>query len=547
MKRGVSTVSTLLLLLFTLSTTWGYLRVNRQTFHQTRLYTTKSDQNNELQKVLRNFIASVAAFQVLSTSSLPADAVGSLNDAIFPATLPSTVSNIFVFKAAKPSDTSFLSEPLGSWKDFTIKLPEYKLGLNELPNPLAPKKWFIEGFDKVPTFSPTVSGITVLNSDGALSPVEGIRSFLQNGLSMMLQDWVPATSIIGLILIANAIKYADQLTKLLEKEVEEKQDLVEKLGVVSKESQDAIMLQRDILAMASQVDELKGALEAARLKEKYSQTSADDANKELSSTNHMIESMKSEIKSLREALSDSSAAIASANSAAADRLAAVQAREKRLVEAIKVFMLDQGFMSPAVAQMLLSQSAPEIIEKANANGVPSKKEKELEHEVASLKAQLAGLQKSGAWDNKSVKADADKYMKMLTSEVDDLKQKLLSSDERFMDLQREMQSKVDSAKAMAKELNARLETKDASKADSNSPEDSKSETIETKAPQVKSSTLLARLQVLKDMSPNQRKRMTKPELETEFKKLGLKKSDDGRLYSSMLKSELLIQLDKMLA
>ena len=52
-------------------------------------------------------------------------------------------------------------------------------------------------------------------------------------------------------------------------------------------------------------------------------------------------------------------------------------------------------------------------------------------------------------------------IKELTAEVEGLKKQLLSSDERLMDLQQEMQKKVDSAKLMTKELNARLQESEA--------------------------------------------------------------------------------------
>jgi hypothetical protein len=42
------------------------------------------------------------------------------------------------------------------------------------------------------------------------------------------------------------------------------------------------------------------------------------------------------------------------------------------------------------------------------------------------------------------------------------------------------------------------------------------------------------------MSSNQRRKLTKADLESELKKMGMgKKAEDGRLYSEMLKQELL--------
>ena len=78
----------------------------------------------------------------------------------------------------------------------------------------------------------------------------------------------------------------------------------------------------------------------------------------------------------------------------------------------------------------------------------------LKREVAALQKENDSLQKAKAAaaaakpvvtakSPASTGGDADKYVKELTAEVDDLKQKLLSSDERLMDLQQDMQSKVD--------------------------------------------------------------------------------------------------------
>ena len=52
--------------------------------------------------------------------------------------------------------------------------------------------------------------------------------------------------------------------------------------------------------------------------------------------------------------------------------------------------------------------------------------------------------------------------------------------------------------------------------------------------------------MLREMSPNQRKRLTKADLESEFKKLGIKKADDGRPVADLLKTELLDELEALL-
>jgi predicted RNase H-like nuclease (RuvC/YqgF family) len=149
-------------------------------------------------------------------------------------------------------------------------------------------------------------------------------------------------------------------------------------------------------------------------------------------------------------------------------------RERKLVEAIRSLVVREGMMAEGVANMMMSASAPGMLsglsndkgKKAVAAAAVSKtkevvvkdlsKEMEvLKKEVAALKKENDSLQKAKAAvaaikstatatattsaSSNSKSGDADKYVKLLSSEVDDLKQKLLSSDERLMDLQQESQ------------------------------------------------------------------------------------------------------------
>jgi hypothetical protein len=71
-------------------------------------------------------------------------------------------------------------------------------------------------------------------------------------------------------------------------------------------------------------------------------------------------------------------------------------------------------------------------------------------ENLSLRAQLTSSQAADA------DAAAHSVIGQLTAENDELKQRLQSSDERLFDIQQDMQAKLDSAKAVARELNTRL-------------------------------------------------------------------------------------------
>jgi hypothetical protein len=406
-----------------------------------------------------------------------------------------------------------------------------------------------------------------------------------------MKDLTPVASILAIVMVANAVQYADQLAKMLDDERNESLVLKEKYeSTIKKTADTASVLRSDAIEMSTQVEDLKSKLQDSLLKEKYSQTALDDAMKQLQASllkeKHLqtavddamkqVSAVKSEADSLRATADSLRAAVAAASSsvstASAERVAFLQAREKKFVEAVKSFMVEQGFMSPAVAQMLLSSSAAEIIEQASKRKVVSKREKELETEVAILRAQAAS--KMGEAEIERLKDElqaATKYIKEQTTEVDDLKQKLLHSEDRFMDEQRQMQSKVDSAKAVAKELNARLETKGAFRNvmavspvlrqlrtlttslfiytfPAAAPRASAVEAPKVIAPVVaKTSANAGRLNVLKEMSVDQRKRMTKLELESELKKLGIKKNpSDGGALGDMLKVELLDLVESML-
>ena len=78
-------------------------------------------------------------------------------------------------------------------------------------------------------------------------------------------------------------------------------------------------------------------------------------------------------------------------------------------------------------------------------------------ENAELNVKIVALEDKKATN--SPPAGAQQIISQLTSQNDDLKLRLLTSDERLFDIQEDMQKKLDSAKSVAKELNARLTEK----------------------------------------------------------------------------------------
>lgn len=60
------------------------------------------------------------------------------------------------------------------------------------------------------------------------------------------------------------------------------------------------------------------------------------------------------------------------------------------------------------------------------------------------------------------------------------------------------------------------------------------------------SSITARVQKLRDMSPNKRKKMTRIEVEDELSKLGLKTMSDGKSFGGVNKPQLLSILEGFL-
>ena len=129
--------------------------------------------------------------------------------------------------------------------------------------------------------------------------------------------------------------------------------------------------------------------------------------------------------------------------------ASLQQREEAIVAILKKFLVEQGYLPQGLANMLLASTVVETLEKSIASPkVPS-------DDVTSLKKSIAKLEKANL-ELKKTETDAQKYVAQLTAENDEMKQKLLQTDERLFELEQKMQSKLDSAKEVAKVLNEKL-------------------------------------------------------------------------------------------
>ena len=255
----------------------------------------------------------------------------------------------------------------------------------------------------------------------------------------------------------------------------------------------ALALQVDAQTLSKDLDDAKAEIAAYKMRDDFNnasaktmETAAEPAPVAAATTTPVVENL--EITRLKAELEDQKRKMAAAveqagntatpmpstRPAAGAPMGGVSAdqvgRERALVDALKSFLVQEGYMAQGVANMLMAASAPAELKKLalgkGASMVDVKVVAELESKVAALGADKAALAKSITAleaDNAKLKTssakagETDAYVKTVTAEVEGLKKQLLSSDERLMDLQQDMQSKVDSAKLMTKELNARLQ------------------------------------------------------------------------------------------
>lgn len=434
--------------------------------HASRNQRNSDDASLSLDETLRRLVISLTALQVLGGGPLDVAAAAS-GPTVAPAVeviYPSTLRAFTEKPEANPLLIFTNPAPFTFPKDYAITLSGNKrFGLGEITSTVPAKKWFISGFGDAQAVAPKVSSASAEVTAGAFSSlpyVQDLRQAFQFGLSRLLQDWMPSASLLAIVLIANAIQYSGILKKLLDEEVAKVDELTSSLDFASQEAKDANALRSDAIAMALQMEELQGNLQAALAREKSSANWAATSDKAAASASETAASLRLEVESLRMQVSEAAVASAAKIAAGLDRIASLQSRDRKIVDAVKLFMTEQGYLSPALAGMLLSESAPDIIEEASRRGkrggASTKREQELLHENAVLKRKIQDLTAPAPPAGSGARVDEEAYMKVLTAEIDDLKQKLLNSDERFMDLQRDMLSKVDSAKAVAKELNARL-------------------------------------------------------------------------------------------
>jgi len=355
---------------------------------------------------------------------------------------------------------------------------------------------------------PTISDAPVINDDYA-----PIRKQLQSLIDLNKIEWEYVLGVVGLVLVVDAISGQ----QILRQEKEEKQKVIDKLESdlkmntitenYSKSVSESAELQSRNKELDAKIASLEGQLAI--------KSAATDAT--VSKLNAKITSLESELEKARVSPTVSKVTVTEqAQAPVTDTLAwekkvaVLQKREEAIVTVLKKFLVEQGYLPQGIANMLLAGTIVETLEKTSATSSATSKvsesaelqsrNKELDAKIASLEGQLAiksaandatvsklnakitslesELEKTSAASKvsedstslkksitklekanlelKKTETDAQKYVAQLTAENDELKQKLLLSDERLFELQEQMQSKLDSAKAVAKVLNEKL-------------------------------------------------------------------------------------------
>jgi hypothetical protein len=298
------------------------------------------------------------------------------------------------------------------------------------------------------------------------------------------------------------IEEVDSLIKQLDKKSAHIDSLSENLQGLSisvgssdvNSKQVVSQLSRQLVSSEVLIKSLKGQL--LETPKKVSRAIADEYKGQLLSYSKKIVEVEQKIVYMQSEAENHIAKAVSSATAISDQKSIEILKAKYDLEAERVASVELGEKVKMLAHSLAaaedSLSAKELglqKEVAEANSrlmemktLEAKNLKEMEvmtRESVELRAQLLEAQTFAA-EQKSLEAaqmetkahtvtpapvqaaaagDAQKLLNQLTAENDDLKQRLLSTDERLFDLQQESEKKLDSAKAMAKELNARLTEK----------------------------------------------------------------------------------------
>lgn len=444
-------------------------------------------------------------------------------------------------------------------KEFTVKLPEASQMLTTTIRSAGESS---SGVLNPVTKMPLDLGLFPQKVAGSLSPT------FQNILSEP-KYW---GSIIIAVIISDIMQNSAAVQKKNRAFTAEYDELKQKLIATENAFESVKALQADAVELSKQLENARAEVAAYKLKEEFNSktlskpqateevipAAASSTPKETASPGGSvardmeISRLKKELAEEKKKRAAAAASLSEVTSASVENQRAMSpkpvaapskdfiAREKALVEGLKKFLVKEGYMVEGLANMLMAATAPAELEKlANggktAGGMSEEEKKKMaamEKELTTMVKEMGALQKENIKLSQASasKPDADVYVKELTAEVEGLKKQLLSSDERLMDLQQEMQKKVDSAKLMTKELNARLQESEAKATKwmeaataaktTSAPATKKALAAATAAPAAAGSGASARKSELQGMTQAAVKKLTKAQLEKDALVLG---------------------------
>lgn len=385
---------------------------------------------------------------------------------------------------------------------------------------------------------PTIIDAPVINDN-----YTAIRELLKSLIDASKIEWEYVLGLVGFVLIVDSMSGQ----QLFRQDKEEKEKLIKKLEseLKVKAMSENPRVQNDTSEVDFRNKEM--AAKIASLEQELSDrfTKSVKSDNTISMLNAKIASLQFDLTKAQNDNGNKVAVIQKIEiptdtSAWEKKISTLQEREEAIVAILKKFLVDQGYLPQGVANMLLASTIVETLEKSSSSP------KVLSEEVSILKKSIAKLEKTNLESNKT-ETDAQKYVAQLTAENDELKQKLLLSDERLFELQEQMQSKLDSAKAVAKVLNEKLAVATKPKEIEEAPKVKKVATKKQKLNEeptsdTKESTPASMKNKL-EFTAGQLQKKTKKDLSELLKSFGIE-DIDGVKVDACLKTDIILALER---
>lgn len=441
-------------------------------------YKQLEEQVSRSAKQLAPIMAAIASLQIGLTSPVYA-AVDDTKADTAPAATASTVVDTPAPAASASKDSKAVDAK--KFSDLTIK--DIKLNKEDgsmLPTTQRPGA----AFNAPKVKKPLDLGFTPLQVESQLSPE----------MKAILTEPKYYGSILIFVLVLDIMKNSASVQKKNRELIAQMKDMgLSDNTLVKTVVNDATALQGDAIALAKEVDDLKAELILAMNKAEFANTASSTASGVASDVEaglkKEIDALKSELaiektkkipvapsptrsysmSGKKEPPTPSSTSTSTTASGMPKVTIDVLEREKKLVDAIKSFIVKEGYVADGVANMLMSASAPDLLNKISS-GVQAKPSEAYEQEIVSLKknietmkgyeSEMASLKK----DMETLKSENSKLSTASASAsasasgaTQELKLQLASAEKKIGDLQKDTQNKMDSAKSMLVENASDLE------------------------------------------------------------------------------------------